>query len=298
MNNVEFSDQFDLLYNNITSNQAPGLNEWEKSVFLTKAQYEILKNYFLPQSNPKQAGFDANQKRQIDFSNILVSGLGIPLTLSEGKGTIDPRAFQHKMPVDMLFIINESVQFYSTISRNAQGIVTSIGDLLGIRQVVPIDYNEYMRLMSKPFKEPLKNQAWRLMADYALPTSGIQPIAEILITSADLNAYGYNTTTTPRTQKEYGNYILYVLRYVKRPRPIILANFSSTLGENLTVDGKNGSEAAYSNNNANTTWDPCELNPAIHEEILQRAVELAKVAWTQTGGDNTQMVIQAGQRSE
>ena len=32
---TEFSNQFDVLYNNITSNQAPGLNEYEKSVFLT-----------------------------------------------------------------------------------------------------------------------------------------------------------------------------------------------------------------------------------------------------------------------
>ena len=35
---AEFSDQFDVLYNNITSNQAPGLNEYEKSVVLTKAE--------------------------------------------------------------------------------------------------------------------------------------------------------------------------------------------------------------------------------------------------------------------
>lgn len=33
----EFSDEFDVLYNNIMSNQAPGLDEYEKSVFLTKA---------------------------------------------------------------------------------------------------------------------------------------------------------------------------------------------------------------------------------------------------------------------
>lgn len=33
----EFSDQFDLLYNNISSDQALGLTEYEKSVFLTKA---------------------------------------------------------------------------------------------------------------------------------------------------------------------------------------------------------------------------------------------------------------------
>jgi hypothetical protein len=46
----EFSDQFDVLYNNITSNQAPGLTEYEKSVFLTKAQNEIVKNYFTAES--------------------------------------------------------------------------------------------------------------------------------------------------------------------------------------------------------------------------------------------------------
>ena len=34
----EFSNEFDVLYNNIMSNQAPGLDEYEKSVFLTKAQ--------------------------------------------------------------------------------------------------------------------------------------------------------------------------------------------------------------------------------------------------------------------
>ena len=296
MTNVEFSDQFDLLYNNITSNQAPGLNEWEKSVFLTKAQYEILKNYFLPQSNPKQAGFDDNQKRQIDFSNILISGLGIPFSNADGHGAIDPRAFMHKLPADMLFIINESVQLYDTISRDESGIPTSTGTLKGIRQVIPLNYNDYTRLMSKPFKEPLKNQAWRLIEDKVLESS--QPIAEVLITSADINAYGYAMVGNVRTPKEYANYILYVIRYVKRPRPIILANFATTLGENLSIDGKDGSEAEYSNNNANTKWEPCELNDAIHEEILQRAVELAKVAWTATGQDNAQMMVQTGQRSE
>lgn len=33
----EFSNEFDVLYNSITSNQAPGIDEYEKSVFLTEA---------------------------------------------------------------------------------------------------------------------------------------------------------------------------------------------------------------------------------------------------------------------
>lgn len=33
----EMSSEFDILYNQINSNQAPGVDEYEKSVFLTKA---------------------------------------------------------------------------------------------------------------------------------------------------------------------------------------------------------------------------------------------------------------------
>ena len=63
MTNLELSNEFDVLYNNITSNQAPGLDEYEKSVFLTKAQDEIVKAYFNPKTNKVQEGFDGNEKR-------------------------------------------------------------------------------------------------------------------------------------------------------------------------------------------------------------------------------------------
>lgn len=47
----QVSLEFDILYNNITSNQAPGLNVYEKSLFLTKAQDELIKNYFIANHN-------------------------------------------------------------------------------------------------------------------------------------------------------------------------------------------------------------------------------------------------------
>lgn len=34
---AEMSNEFDVLFNNIMSNQAPGIDEYEKSLFLTKA---------------------------------------------------------------------------------------------------------------------------------------------------------------------------------------------------------------------------------------------------------------------
>jgi hypothetical protein len=38
----EFEREFDLLYNNIMSNAAPSIDSYEKSVFLTKAQEELI----------------------------------------------------------------------------------------------------------------------------------------------------------------------------------------------------------------------------------------------------------------
>ena len=59
----EFSNQFDVLYNNISSNQAPGLDEYEKSLFLTKAQSDLIKEYFNNKLDGSNNGFDGSQKR-------------------------------------------------------------------------------------------------------------------------------------------------------------------------------------------------------------------------------------------
>ena len=63
MNIPEFSTEFDVLFNNITSNQAPGLNEYEKSVFLTKAQSQLINEYFNNRTDGVGGGFDGSQRR-------------------------------------------------------------------------------------------------------------------------------------------------------------------------------------------------------------------------------------------
>ena len=250
----ELSDQFDVLYNNITSNQAPGLNTYEKSVFLTKAQDEKLKNYFLPQSNEKQAGFDANQKRQIDFSAITkaetVSTFGNPLY--DNRSNTKSAA----LPSDVWLIINERVD----VTRNN----SNVGLI-----VKPISFDTYDTLMSKPFKRPLKYQAWRLIINDGSNKS------DLVVGPVDVIQS-------------------YSIRYLRRPRPIIVGELDGLTINNYEF-GTPASEPAGGNPGKT---QGCELDPLIHEEILQRAVELAKIAWTSTGQDNAQMVIQAGQRSE
>ncbi len=91
--------------------------------------------------------------------------------------------------------------------------------------------------MSKPYAQPLKKQAWRLFENMA---TGFDLVSEIV----------------PRYETK-GCTLEYRMRYIKRPQPIILEDL-----ENLDIDGL--SEAS-----------DCELNPILHMDILNKAVELA-----------------------
>lgn len=241
MSTEEMDIQMDVLYNNITSNQAPGLNTHEKSLFLTKAQDELLKNYFNPKGNKYGEGFDGSRKRQIDFSAITV--VDTP-AISFGEHLFDPRPNTSiiTLPTDVWMIINEHVTVFR---RNMATELT----------VVPLRLDEYDRLMSKPYKRPLKYQAWRL-----------------------INADGTNKADLIIGPEDDGP--TYTIRYIRKPRPIVLGYL-----DGLTIEGVGD-------------VSECELDPILHQEIVQRAVELAKIAWTNTGQDNIQAVLQGGQRSE
>lgn len=329
---TEFSNQFDVLYNNITSNQAPGLNEYEKSVFLTKAQNEIVKNYFTANSkgNNIGQGFDDSAKRQADFSSLMMTSIctsgstdssttiktysytpsigntiilndptftqsGSSVELSEGSypvmrgniygslgdapivvsgipsgvsntGTLvveeiyagtrlDTRSSLYSFPSDVFILINER-------------IIGVNGGVTSLYQVIPLRFDEYTRLMSKPYKRPLKNQAWRLI------NNGKSAKAVEIITPPDVTISSYT------------------VRYIRKPKPIIVGNLDGLTIDNYYIEGTTGPTGAL------TTDGECEIDSMLHEDILQRAVELAKVAWTATGNDNAQMVLQAGQRSE
>ena len=58
MSPEEFKDRFNILWDNIMSNAALGINGYEISVCLTKAQDELMKDYFNPKGNKYAEGFD------------------------------------------------------------------------------------------------------------------------------------------------------------------------------------------------------------------------------------------------
>lgn len=249
MNVNEFSNEFDVLYNNIMSNAAPGVDEYEKSVFLTKAQLEIIRNYFNPESNKNKQGFDDSPKRQIDFSSIIKTTT--PSTYTGIYTKFDDKSKVYSLPSDLLYIINESATVtLNNVSKNIS--------------IIPLTFSQYLQQINKPYKYPLKNQGWRLILNAQngpiLGQSGtIANVAEVIINP---------------------NYILsqYKIRYIFKPNPIILTDLMSS---GLSIEGM-------------TMPSECQLDSSIHQEILQRAVELAKSAYA--GDLNTN--IELGQRIE
>ena len=243
----EFSQEFDILYNNIASNQAPGLTEYEKSVFLTKAQEEIIKNYFTnkPNGNKYQEGIEDSAKRYSDFSCLIT--VKTINAQSSNDTTIDSRGQICILPGDLMITLNEKFR---------------IND--DEYQVVPITLAEYQRLMSRPSGDPLKRQVWKLMGNSESGNGSIEIISH----------WKDSRTTSNKL----------IIRYVRKPFPIILEDLSA---QGLTIEGE-------SNTYSSGTGKACELSQELHPEILQRAVELAKIFYTGQPAD----VVNAGQRSE
>jgi len=244
-----FSEGFDILFNNVTSNQAPGLNTHEKSLLLTKAEYEIVRNLFSAQSkgNNTGLGFDDSAIRQADFSSLMSTKTGTP-TVDSSIVKSHKNGKLYLFPEDVFIVINEIYR-------------VAANDL----QVIPLRYDEYTRLMSKPFKRPVRGQAWRIIGSGNKDNKIVEIVA----------APEFDTVT--------GDYIV---RFIRKPKPIIVGDL-----DGLNIDG-------YTFGTGDHQIEGCELDSALHDLILQRAVELAKIAWTQTGQDNAQAMIQAGQRSE
>ena len=364
MTTQEFSNEFEVLYNNIMSNQAPGLDEYEKSVFLTKAQEELVRDYFNSRNVKNAQGFDDSQKRQYDFSTLL-SGAELydcadniralaASRLIAFNPVFDNRSRVYLAPSDLFLAINESIE--DSAKRRYS--------------VLPISYDEYNRLMSKPYGFPLKRQAWRIISDRIpllagwggkltdsgiflfkskyfkviniririsnsnsiskpsiveddngvsifmdLPNNLVNYWSTYLVDNGALKAAGLDKYLYP-VASDTGNFptkgptdtplftisiapavmesgaavhtsafeiigrftgdIKYKIRYIKTPKPIILVNLSD-IQEGLSINGYN-------------TVTECELPPNTHQEILQRAVELAKASYQ---GDLSS-VIQTG----
>lgn len=107
MTNTEFSREFDILYNNITSNQAPSLNSYEKSVFLTEAEEQF------QQELVDQIGGDDNNKVLALLNPFVVrkeynSNTAETVKFGFEKRGVNAVSFESEPKDDVLVILRES----------------------------------------------------------------------------------------------------------------------------------------------------------------------------------------------
>lgn len=137
MTNPEFSSEFDVLYDSIASDQAPGFNAYEKSVLLTEAQEELVVELY---SGMNIAGsFEENEELRRGLRNLIKS-----CSPSKAKDVVKLYASSQAftLPPDVLFITYESVVFADL----------NVKCLSENTEVVPVTQDELHRVMKNPFR--------------------------------------------------------------------------------------------------------------------------------------------------
>lgn len=221
MSPSEFSNEFEILYNLISSNQAPSVNEYEKSVFLTQAQEEIAQAAYTGRLNGQP--FEAAEEIRAYVQDLLETSI-LDDKLQD-PGEVYDKTTIFELPENAWFIVYEQVVFDDE----------KAGCKSGARaKVKPVTHDQFDRIKDNPFKGPNKNRVLRL----SLSENRVELVSK------------YNIDH-------------YLVRYLRRPNPIITEDLSYM---GVSING--ASEVSGS-----------ELNSAIHRVILKRAVDIAREVW-------------------
>lgn len=224
----EFSSSFDTLLNSYalipnfgeeTSKQAIALDEYEKSVFLTKAQEEIVLGLYNGK-NPYGDTFEGTEELRRYLSDLIAEKKYLkPITNSSGTPLgLESKSRFFTLPEDLWFITMESV----IVDNDKCGAET-------IMKVYPVRQDEYQVIRDNPFRGANDRRALRL----DLSEGNVEIICKYLVSA-------------------------YYIRYIKKVPPIVLCKLS----DGLSIEGK-------------TEAQDCILHKALHQRILDRAVQLA-----------------------
>lgn len=226
MNAQEFSNTFDtLLQPYITKESFSEQNnlafdEYEKSIFLTKAQEQIVLELYQE--------LEQSEEIRKYLSNLIKTDNYVPI--GEQDETLINNSFKsYKVEISnsVLFMIYEQC----TLSDENNCINNRIVS------VVPTIHDDLDKVLRNPFKSPNNRRVIRLDYD-----GKIELISK------------YNISN-------------YKIRYLKRPKPIILIPLYNESNLSIDIDTLNSDEINKVSNG--------ETNPILHERIVQRAVQLA-----------------------
>lgn len=258
MTNPEFSDQFDTLVSSYANKIEFGdeaskidfaFDEYEKSVWLTKAQEELVISVY---SGTSGTSFEETEMARRYLANLVDDAIPTEITNSAGHPLgLKANDKFYTLPKDVWFIVYESINTSSE---------TNACDNINGMEVVPVTHDEYHKIKKNPFRGANRRRALRLdLTPFHDPREESMSEDASTDTSVGSTLSGGTVeiiSVLPISQ--------YYIRYVRKPEPIILVNLNTneSADSNLTIEGK-------SNEN------PCKLHEALHRKILDRAVILA-----------------------
>lgn len=328
ISNREISNRFDVLYNNIMSNQAPGLDDYEKSVFFNKAQLEVLKNHLNPKGNKYGEGFDFSSKRQLEFSGLTVSKTVQPrmewkqdafnskgwyvegenLWVDSDGVQLEDQTWNSKV----LSITNESLGTLDTTDYNAltaflstfipdvySDKINSIGGVTNmINWVLGLGLPEG-HPMAVLLKDELEKAINGLLSHNPYDIHAVFDESPTLADS--INQLGltiHNLVVVPLNNTEYDTLLSRPYKYPPKQQSwrIVVKDtpeFILPPGK-IPVSYKMRYIRTPNEVDLTTVDKTCELPDFLVDEVLQRAVELAKNAWE----GNLETHKDFGERSE
>lgn len=193
----EFSDSFDTLINSFgsknglgeTLSQTIALDEYEKSVFLTKAQEEIVLSLYTGK-NTYGDSFESSEEIRRYLANLIKEVKLTPITNTNGipLGIASTSKF-FTLPVDVWFITYEAVKLSDAKCPNKEVI-----------KVCPTKQDEYHSIKDNPFRGPNDKRALRL----DLSEGNVEIVCKYTISE-------------------------YYVRYIKKLPPIVLINLPDGL---------------------------------------------------------------------
>lgn len=138
MTTQEFSIEFDILYNNLASNAAPPLNEYEKSVFLTKAQSDIVLELYSGRNNLGLA-FESSEEVRRYLSSLEHK--------EKSKASFAPTSEEGDKPILGEWKVDFPEEVWFVTREEFKEI-----------QVIPITQDEYWKIKDNPFRGAKKGK--------------------------------------------------------------------------------------------------------------------------------------------
>ena len=197
---TEFSNEFDVLidsyrrfkdFDNKENLDSLDFNEYEKSIFLTRAQEDIVTSFYNGLNYTQESFENSEEIRR--YLDALVKTVKTSTFITNPNSTLSVNSILTTLPLntDIWYIVYESVDLEdSNLKCNSiQGV-----------SVIPTKHDSLQRILKNPFKRPNERRVLRL----DLTGNVVELISKYTISN-------------------------YTLRYISKPEPIILTNLPNNL---------------------------------------------------------------------